>query len=78
MGLTSFAEVLQSNYVIIYDNANGNKVHSTTCRFVTEDNFNKKVLDNKEQNGYYQSLQTLNDLTDETVVPCKVCKPHPV
>lgn len=76
MRLKSFEDLLKYNYVIIYDTATGNKVHKTTCSFVTEENFNKKVISHKEQNGYYQSLNTFNDLVDETVSPCKVCKPN--
>ncbi|MES1047587.1 hypothetical protein FOA22_24475 [Heyndrickxia oleronia] len=71
----SFGEVQKYPYVIIYDNSNGNKLHKTNCTFVTEENFNKKVYENRKKNGYYRPIAAIGDINDDTVGPCKVCKP---
>jgi hypothetical protein len=75
MKLNSFAEVIKYPYVIIYDNANGNKLHKTSCSYITEENFKLKVIENEEKNGYYRPLEYYEDIRDASVVPCKVCKP---
>jgi hypothetical protein len=75
MNLKSFDEVTRYPYVIIYDNANGNKLHKTSCSFVTEENFNIKVIENQGKSGYYRPLKYYEDIRDASVTPCKVCKP---
>jgi hypothetical protein len=75
MAIKMFAELLKYPYVIVYDTANGNKLHKTSCSFVSKKNFDLKVIINQEKNGYYQPLESIEGVTDPTVVPCKVCKP---
>ena len=75
MKAKSFAEVLQHPFVVIYDTANGNRLHKTTCSFVTETNFNTKVVINQEKNGYYRSLLSIEEMNDSSIKPCGVCKP---
>lgn len=70
-----FSEILNHPYVIIFDKATGNKLHKTSCSFVTSTNFDLKVIKNQENNGYYQPLGHNDKIVDPTVVPCKVCKP---
>jgi hypothetical protein len=76
MAIKMFAEILKYPYVIVYDTANGNKLHKTSCSYITKRNFDLKVIINQEKNGYYQSLERLADLTDPSIKPCKVCKPN--
>jgi hypothetical protein len=76
LAIKIFAELLKYPFVIIYDNATGNKLHKTTCSFITKKNFDKKVIFNGKKNGRYVSLGSLNLITDSTVQPCKVCKPY--
>lgn len=76
LAIKIFAELLKYPYVIIYDNATGNKLHKITCSFITKKNFDKKVIINGEKNGRYVSLDSLDHITDSTVHPCKVCNPY--
>ncbi|RSD28587.1 hypothetical protein [Mesobacillus subterraneus] len=75
MAIKMFAELLKYPYVVVYDYATGNKLHRTSCSYVTKKNFDLKVLINAEKNGYYQPIEILDEVTDPTVVPCKICKP---
>lgn len=75
MTVKLFAEILKFPFVIIYDKANGNKLHRTSCSYVTKENYDLKVLINQERNGYYQPLDSIESLEDLTVKPCKVCNP---
>lgn len=70
-----FAEILKYPFVIIYDTANGNKLHRTDCSFVKKENYDLKVLINHESNGYYQPLESASNIEDPSVKPCKRCKP---
>ncbi|MBT2641920.1 hypothetical protein J7I80_06770 [Bacillus sp. ISL-41] len=76
MAIKMFAEILKYPYVIIYDTANGNKLHKTTCSYITKKNFDLKVIINQGKNGYYEPLKHLEELNDPSVSPCKVCKPN--
>jgi hypothetical protein len=73
--IKSFVEILKYPYVIIFDNANGNRLHKTSCSFVTEENYNLKVIGNQGKNGCYDPLEYYEDIRDASVVPCKKCKP---
>jgi hypothetical protein len=75
LNIKSFAEILKYPYVIIFDNANGNRLHKTSCSFVTEENYNLKVIGNQEKNGYYDPLEDYENIRDTSVIPCKKCKP---
>ncbi|MFD1737605.1 hypothetical protein ACFSCX_13725 [Bacillus salitolerans] len=75
MDIKTFTDVLKYPFVIIFDNANGNKLHKTSCSFVTEENFNLKMITNQGKNGYYSPKEYYEDIRDATVVPCKKCKP---
>ena len=75
MTIKMFAEILKYPYVIVYDTATGNKLHKTSCSYITKKNFDLKVIINQEKNGYYRSLKHLDDINDPSVKPCKVCKP---
>jgi hypothetical protein len=75
MAIKMFAEILKYPYVIVYDNANGNKLHKTSCSYITKKNYDLKVIVNQEKNGYYHPLEHLEELNDPSVKPCKVCKP---
>ncbi|MBT2636692.1 hypothetical protein [Bacillus sp. ISL-39] len=75
MAIKMYAEILKFPYVIVYDTANGNKLHKTTCSYITKKNFDLKVIINQEKNGYYLPLEHLKELNDPSVKPCKVCKP---
>lgn len=75
MDIIPFSEVLKYPYVIIYDKATGNKLHKTSCSFVTAENYNLKVNKNQGKNGYYHPLEHYEDIRDASVLPCKVCKP---
>lgn len=75
MAIKMFAEILKYPYVIVYDSAKGNKLHKTSCSYITKKNFDLKVIINKEKNGYYHPLEQLEELNDPSVKPCKVCKP---
>jgi hypothetical protein len=75
MAIKRFAEILKYPYVIVYDSANGNKLHKTSCSYITKKNFDLKVIINQEKNGYYQPLNHLEELSDPSVNLCKVCKP---
>lgn len=75
MDVKSFSEVLKYPYVIIYDNSTGNKLHKTSCSYVTAENYNIKVNQNQGKNGYYQPLENYEEVRDASVLPCKVCKP---
>lgn len=76
MAIKMFAEILKHQYVIIYDSATGNKLHKTSCSYITKKNFDLKVIFNQEKNGYYKPLDHLKELSDPSVIPCKVCKPN--
>ncbi|MFD0824343.1 hypothetical protein ACT8ZR_01560 [Neobacillus sp. M.A.Huq-85] len=75
MAIKIFAEILKYPYVIIYDNANGNKLHKTSCSYVTKENYDLKVIINEEKNGYYKPLETCEDIDMNFINPCKVCRP---
>jgi hypothetical protein len=75
MMIKPFAELLKYPFVIIYDTANGNKLHRTDCSYVTKENYNLKVIINYEKNGYYEPLQSLTNIDETTIKSCKVCKP---
>ncbi|MEH7502916.1 hypothetical protein V7152_13055 [Neobacillus drentensis] len=75
MDIKSFADILEYPYVIIFDNATGNKPHKTSCSFVTEENYNLKMTINQRKNGYYQPIEDYEHIRDASVVPCKKCKP---
>jgi hypothetical protein len=75
MTIKIFAEILKYPFVIIYDSANGNKLHRTSCPYVTKENYDLKVIINKEKNGYYLPLVYLEQIEDTTVIPCKRCNP---
>ena len=70
-----FAEILKFPFVVIYDTANGNKLHRTSCSFVKKENYDLKVIINQERTGYYQPLESVANLEDSSVKPCKMCKP---
>ena len=72
MKSNSFEKILQSPYVIIYDHANGNKLHKTSCRFFAEENYHTKVIENQEKNGYYRTLLSIDDLNDTSVKLCGI------
>ncbi|MBS8263857.1 hypothetical protein DYI25_05310 [Mesobacillus boroniphilus] len=76
MAIKMFAEILKYEYVIVYDSANGNKLHKTSCSYITKKNYELKVIINQEKNGYYRPLEHLEELNDTSVRPCKVCKPN--
>jgi hypothetical protein len=44
MAIKMFAELLKYPYVIVYDNATGNKLHNTNCFFVTKKNLDLNVI----------------------------------
>jgi hypothetical protein len=71
----SFSEILKYTYVIIFDKANGNKLHRTSCPFVREEGYDLKVNKNHSKNGHYVPLEYYEDTRDASVMPCKVCKP---
>jgi hypothetical protein len=71
-----FAEILKYPYVIIYDTANGNKLHKTSCTYVNKANYDLKVLINQEKNSYYHPLESVANIEDSSINPCKVCKPQ--
>ncbi len=75
MDIKSFSDVLKYPYVIIFDNAKGNKLHKTNCYFVSEENFNLIMNTYQGRNGYYLPLEYYEDIRDASVVPCKECKP---
>lgn len=59
-------------FIVITDNANGNKVHKPSCVWVKEDNFIKKVMTNNNSQGcYYWISDKEADLWNAT--PCKKC-----
>lgn len=75
MTIKIFAEILKYPFVIIYDSANGNKLHRTSCSYVTKENYDLKVIINKEKNGYYLPLEYLEQIEDTPVIACKRCNP---
>lgn len=76
MAIKLFAEILKYPYVIVYDTATGNKLHKTSCSYITKKNFDLKVIINQEKNGNYLPLEHLDDINDPSIKPCKVCKPN--
>lgn len=62
MAIKMFAEILKYPYVIVYDSATGNKLHKTTCLYITKKNFDLKVIIIQEKNGYYQALHHIEEL----------------
>jgi hypothetical protein len=75
MTVKIFAELLKYPFVIIYDSANENKLHKTSCSYVKKENYDRKVIINKEKNGYYLPLEYVEGIEDTTVIPCKKCNP---
>ena len=53
--LDAFQDVINKDkgYIVITDLGTGNKLHSTDCCFVKEDNFIQKVINNNCKNGQY-------------------------
>ncbi len=60
--------------IVITDNANGDKTHRLSCRYVAEDNFRTKVIRSRERNGSYLYFPTFEEAARETRARrCQVC-----
>jgi hypothetical protein len=65
---------LPAGVVVVTDTATGNKVHRTSCRYVTEENFTAKVIDGGSKNGRYFHYLRYEDAAQETGASwCQVC-----
>lgn len=63
-------------YVTVVDKPNNTrKVHATNCPHVDVENFIKKIVNNKEENGSYYWNSTLREALNELEAEeCLVCK----
>jgi len=64
-----------AGFIIITDNANGNKFHRTECKRIRRENFKKKVVVNNCQNGHYYWVDVASLAKDLNAMPCSFCKP---
>ena len=62
-------------FIVITDNANPNKIHLPYCRTLKEENFRKKVIENKGKNGRYYWIDDPRKAQILNAIPCNVCKP---
>ncbi|MGH9992067.1 MAG: hypothetical protein ACREBU_03750 [Nitrososphaera sp.] len=64
-------------YVLITDDATGDKIHTPLCRTLTPQNFFEKVVSNKEKHGNYTWSDDFAELKDISpkATPCHVCRP---
>ena len=77
--LEEFRQIKNGNLdhiIVILDTANENKSHFVGCEFITEQNFQEKVLDNANKNGryyHYTSRKEAKKANHPNVSPCGRC-----
>ena len=77
--LNQFREIKNGNVdhiVIILDGPNGDKSHFVGCEFVTEENFQEKIIDNSKKNGryfHYTNRKEAKKADHQGVSPCGRC-----
>jgi len=74
-----FKKIREENtgIILITDNATGNQIHTPSCSFVTEADFQEKVITNQSKNGdyFWYANITHTNKTHSKVELCSVCDP---
>lgn len=65
----------EEGYVVITDIATPNKIHKPSCSFVTEENFEEKVIRNRCKNGNYYWVNNIGIARRWNADPCHACNP---
>lgn len=65
------------SFILITDDATGDKIHKVLCKEVTSPNFFEKVLSNKEKHGSYIWSDSIAELKQQSskATRCNVCRP---
>lgn len=74
--LQDFREIKERGmgYVLITDNATGNKVHDVSCGHVTENFFTRKVIEEECKNGNYYLIDDIEGaLRSSNATKCYKC-----
>lgn len=60
--------------VVVTDSASETKAHRTNCQWVTEESFEKKVIEGRNKNGRYYFFLRLEDAAQELGArECRSC-----
>jgi hypothetical protein len=63
-----------TEFILITDNATGNRVHTTRCGHISLPHFTKKVITNGCKNGKYYAITDLErGMTEMNAAKCAHC-----